>query len=298
MTEMNIEYTADVSQPRERYSVEVAHEAAAVRAAQKLRYEVFAEELQVNLNSKVEGIDEDEFDAVCDHLLVHDYEAGSVVGCYRILRPERAKHTGYYSASEFDLSGLASILPVTAEAGQACVHSDYRRGPILLMLWSAVARYLRDHQLKHIMGCVSISTRDGGHNASALTQSLMKRYASPYQATPLQPFHAAAIAPALRPSTPPLVKGYLQMGARICGAPAYDPLFECADFLSLISLEHLSARYLQHFFGKAAVDLAAHDKAPFEAVADRTRITHGLSLFCHPRVTQVSCAPPKFPRLK
>jgi putative hemolysin len=267
MTEMNIECTADVSRPRARYSVEVAHEAAAVRAAQKLRYQVFAEELHASLASESQGIDEDAFDAFCDHLLVHDHEAGSVVGCYRILRPDQARHMGYYSASEFDLNGLTTILPVTAEAGRACVHPDYRRGAILLMLWSAVARYLRDHQLKHIMGCVSISTRDGGHNASALTQTLMKRYASPYQATPLQPFHAAAIAPALRPSTPPLVKGYLQMGARICGAPAYDPLFKCADFLSLISLEHLSGRYLQHFFGKAAVDLAAHDKAPFEAVA-------------------------------
>jgi putative hemolysin len=267
MLEPNTTPAAEGSRNQTRYAVEIANQASAILAAQRLRYEVFAEELQANLNSKVEGIDEDEFDAVCDHLLVHDYEAGSVVGCYRILRPERAKHTGYYSASEFDLSGLASILPVTAEAGRACVHRDYRRGPILLMLWSAVARYLRAHQLQHVMGCVSVSTRDGGHNASALAQTLMKRYASPYQAMPLQPFHAAAIAPALRPSTPPLVKGYLQMGARICGAPAYDPLFECADFLSLISLEHLSARYLQHFFGKAAIDLATHDKAPFEAVA-------------------------------
>jgi putative hemolysin len=240
-----------------RFAVTVTQDAAAIQAAQQLRYEVFAKELHADIGQT--GLDCDMFDEVCDHLLVRDLHADRIVGTYRLLRPEQAARVGYYSATEFDISGLKPILPYAVEAGRACVHADYRGGAVVLMLWSAIVRYLREHRLEYLIGCVSVSTQDDGHNASALTDYLLRHHGASYRVAPIQPFPASSVAPALRPELPPLLKGYIKLGAQVCGAPAYDAAFETADFMTLVSLSNMSDKYLQHFLGKQQTDALRAD---------------------------------------
>jgi putative hemolysin len=178
-----------------RFAVTIARDASSIRAAQQLRYEVFADELRADIGQK--GLDCDRFDEVCDHIVVRDMHTDRVVGTYRLLRPEQAAKVGYYSATEFDLAGLKPILPHAVEAGRACVHSDYRGGAVVLILWSAIVRYLREHRLEYLIGCASVSTTDGGHNASALTEYLLRHHVANYRVVPIHPFKAAMVAPAI-----------------------------------------------------------------------------------------------------
>ena len=115
-----------------------------VKEAQRLRFKVFAEEMGANLAQNNEGLDVDEFDAYCDHLLIRDQETLKVVGTYRVLPPHKAQEIGrLYSDSEFDLTRLNHLRPKMVELGRSCVHADYRSGAVIMALWSGLAQYMQ-----------------------------------------------------------------------------------------------------------------------------------------------------------
>lgn len=133
-----IQSPADTTRkPASTLSVALATSAEEIMEAQRLRYQVFAEEMGAQIKGQ-QGLDVDGFDAFCDHLLVRDDATQQVVGTYRILNPMQAMLAGgYYSAGEFDLSRLAPLADRTVEVGRACVHADYRSGGTITMLWQA-----------------------------------------------------------------------------------------------------------------------------------------------------------------
>ncbi|WP_143342538.1 GNAT family N-acetyltransferase, partial [Crossiella equi] len=103
---------ADLSDDSPRYSLLVARDSDEVRAAQRLRYRVFADEMGANITCRTPGVDEDYFDEFCDHLVVRDDRSQEIVGTYRMLPPERAKEAGrLYSDTEFDLTSLRRVRP-------------------------------------------------------------------------------------------------------------------------------------------------------------------------------------------
>src|SRR5215472_14389069 len=116
------------------------------RAAYRLRFRVFNLELQEGLDSAfTTGEDQDEFDAVCDHIIVEEWRTGSVVGTYRLQSGRTAaRHLGYYSAREFDFSPYQELRDEMVELGRACIHPDHRKYEVLMLLWKTVARYVRD----------------------------------------------------------------------------------------------------------------------------------------------------------
>jgi len=124
-------------------AVRLAQTAAEVRAAQRLRYEVFAEEMGARLGGGADiGLDRDRFDAYCDHLIVRAEPSGEVVGTYRILPPDgRERAGGWYCADEFDVSRLASFADRTIEVGRACVAPTFRCGHPITLLWAGLLRY-------------------------------------------------------------------------------------------------------------------------------------------------------------
>ena len=125
------------------FQIEWASSAGEVKEAQRLRYKVFAEEMGANLPKNPEGLDIDEFDAYCDHLLIRDQDSLKVVGTYRVLPPNKAQQIGrLYSDSEFDLSRLDHLRPKLVELGRSCVHQDYRSGAVIMALWSGLAQYM------------------------------------------------------------------------------------------------------------------------------------------------------------
>ncbi|GAA3871105.1 GNAT family N-acetyltransferase [Streptomyces lacrimifluminis] len=234
-----------------RYTVTLARDEDDVRAAQRLRHDVFAGELGALLSSPQPGLDIDPFDAYCDHLLVRDTLTGQVVGTYRLLPPERAAIAGrLYSEGEFDISPLDAIRPGLVEVGRSCVHPDHRDGAVIGLIWAGIARYMVDRGHDWLAGCCSIPLADGGTLAAGTWDRVRAKHLAPeeFRVSPLLPWSAEGVArPAGRTELPPLLRGYVRLGAWVCGEPAHDPDFGVADLYVLLSMRRINQRYLRHF---------------------------------------------------
>ncbi|MYM31853.1 Putative hemolysin [Duganella sacchari] len=221
-----------------------------LREVQRLRYKVFIESMGLSALQRADGLDSDEFDEHCDHLIVRDSDTLMVVGTYRLLSANRARKLGrLYSEGEFDLGRLNNIRNRIVEAGRACIHPDYRGGSVIMLLWSGLAEYMRRENAEFLVGCASISLADGGHNAVAVYQQLIAKNLAPieYRVTPHLPFPFSKLEAAQKPQVPALLKGYMRSGAWICGEPAWDPDFESADLFLLMPLANLDSRYARHY---------------------------------------------------
>jgi len=210
---------------------------------------VFAEEMGASVSGPA-GLDVDAFDAYCDHLLVRDLDTLQVVGTYRVLPPHQAARIGrLYAEGEFDLSRLAHLRAKMVEVGRSCVHADYRSGSVIMSLWGGLGTYMMQNGYETMLGCASVPMADGGHFAANLYESLREQaLTSPeYRVFAHTPLPVEDLRTGVRVAPPPLVKGYLRLGAKICGAPAWDPDFNCADFLTLFRLADINARYARHF---------------------------------------------------
>jgi putative hemolysin len=231
--------------------VGLAHSLEDLRAFQRLRHKVFVEEMGARLPLVEPGIECDRFDHHCQHLLVWDELTGQVVGGYRILTDSQAARTGgFYSQTEFDLTRLLAIPGRRAEVGRTCVHPDYRAGSVISLLWSGLARFMLMHRYDYLMGCASIPLAGGPESIGAVWHSLTADHLGPpeWRVFPLAPFAALPIpAEPAAISLPPLLKGYLRLGAQVCGEPAWDPAFNVADMFVMLSLDRVTGRYAQHF---------------------------------------------------
>jgi putative hemolysin len=230
-----------------RYTLLVATDGDQVRAAQRLRYQVFADELGATLAPGTSGEDVDQFDAHCDHLIIREELSGQVVGTYRMLPPGRTPKL--YSDGEFDLAGLSQLRDGLVETGRSCVHPDHRSGAVINLMWAGIARYMHLHGYRWLAGCASVALDDDGEIAAGVWELARRKHLAP-EAWRVRPRNPWPLRPAAgRPQVPPLLKGYLRLGAWICGAPAYDPDFGVADFYVLLSLDRVDPRYMRHFLG-------------------------------------------------
>jgi len=230
-----------------------------VREAQRLRFRVFAGEMGARLApppGTPEGLDADRFDPHCEHLLVRTLEtaqrASRLVGTYRVMMPAAAQRLGgYYSETEFDLAPLARLRPYMAELGRSCVDAEFRTGGVILMMWSKLAEFMNANGVAAMIGCASIPMADGGHAAASLWQRLKGEHLVPegQRVHPKLPLPIDALRGDIEVDAPPLIKGYLKCGARILGAPAWDPDFNTADLPMLLRLADLPEAYRRRFLG-------------------------------------------------
>jgi putative hemolysin len=226
-----------------------------VRAAQRLRHRVLADELGAVLRSPEPGLDVDRFDEFCDHLVVRDDSTGEIVGTYRMLPPERASAAGgLYSAGEFDLTALDPLRPSLVEVGRSCVHPDHRNGAVIGLVRAGIAGYLLLTGHRWLTGCASVPLADGGRLAATVWDLVLARHLAPsgYRARPHRPWDPRGQRRLLRAQPPPPLRGYLRLGAWVCGPPAHDPDFDCADFLVLLGLDQTDPRHLRYFAGGRA----------------------------------------------
>jgi putative hemolysin len=240
-----------VEEPQ-RLRTQLAADAADVRAAQRLRYRVFAEELGAALTGTDE-LDQDEFDPYCDHLLVRDTASGAVVGTYRILPAARAREVGgFYTETEFHL-GSVLLLPGLVEIGRACIDPAFRSGAVLALLWSGLLAYIQSRGHQHVIGSASIPARADVQAAAQICRRLTQDHLGPAElrVVPRRPFPIAPLDRARDVPTPPLIRGYLRMGAWVCGEPAWDPDFGTADVLLLLAVHRMNQRFI-HRFARAA----------------------------------------------
>jgi putative hemolysin len=221
-------------------------------AALRLRFEVFNLELNEGLQSAyASGYDHDEFDAVCDHLIVKHISSQKTVGTYRLQTGIRAKENlGYYSQREFDFAAYETLRPRLVELGRACIHREHRSTDVLYLLWRGIAEYAVKHGSRFLIGCSSLTSQDPAHGTAVYKRLLDWQVEEALRTAP----HGSFEMPIVHSSStddcvPKLLRTYLAIGARICGPPALDPEFKTIDFLTLLDLERLHPRIRMRFLG-------------------------------------------------
>ena len=227
-----------------------------VEAAQRLRFEVFNIEMTEGLVSSFEtGLDRDEYDAHCDHILVLDAARDMVVGTYRLLTGARADAgIGFYSENEFDLSAIKKQHGEKLELGRACVHKDYRGSAVLNLMWAGIARYIEDYDVRFVFGCGSIHTIN-----PKILSNIYAYLKTGYMSGDSMRVFPKVLVPGFDPDAaldrrsvleivPPLMLAYMRLGARVCGEPAFDAEFGVSDFLVLLDMERLLERYRNRYF--------------------------------------------------
>ncbi len=238
-----------------RYRVALVRDGMLVEEAQRLRHRVFVQEFGACVADAPDGIDADRYDAFCDHLVVREAVGGRVVGTYRVLPPEGAARAGgYYSESAFDFTRLQALRPRMAEVGRTCVEPAHRSGVVMLLLWSALARHALERGYGYLVGSASIGLGQGGRSAAAVFRRLALDGLAPeaFRVAPRRPLPLDRLEPEGAAPVPPLLRGYLGLGARVCGEPAWDPQFGCADVPVLLAMDRLDARFARHILGRAA----------------------------------------------
>ena len=214
-------------------------------SACRLRFRVFNLELGEGLAaSYASGVDQDEYDAICEHLLVQEKATGRIVGTYRMQDGMTARRgLGYYSAQEFDFSPYERLRPQMLELGRACIDREHRNSEVLTLLWRGIAQYAQHHGLRYLVGCSSVSTQDAA-TGWALYHQLAPFLVEPSLRTvPTSAYRLPApVSDSAVPEAkvPKLLKTYLAVGSRICSAPAWDHAFGTIDFLTLQDMEQLS----------------------------------------------------------
>ncbi len=233
-----------------RYEAFVAMNEATVNEALALRYRVFAEEMGAKLKGEA-GLDRDQFDAFCDHLVVRDHLSGKIVGCTRLLSEQGAKRSGgFYSEQEFDLGAVKQLPGRLLEVGRTCIDRESRGGIVLALLWSALSRYAAKRGFSYLMGCASIPPGPSGFAVEAFYRRLRPEQLGPswigvssHRPIPKE-LHCARDECGI----PPLLESYLRLGAWVCGDPYWDEDFNCMDVFVLLPLANLQDRYLRRFF--------------------------------------------------
>jgi putative hemolysin len=243
------------------YEVVWARHLDEVRQAQRLRYAVFSGEMGAKLDGALNvqhpGHDIDVFDDYCEHLLVRQSSTGLVVGTYRLLTPAQARRAGgFYADTEFDLIRLRGLRSQMVELGRSCVHPDHRSGSVILTLWSALAQFMCQNGLQTMVGCASIpmNASQGTFGSPAdMAASVWARLKEKHLAgvdlhvRPRLPLPLERLRSDLDVEPPALIKGYLRLGAKLLGAPAWDPDFNTADLPILMRMDDLPERYRKHF---------------------------------------------------
>lgn len=244
-------YTAPEFVEKHKLQVTLALTRRDIVAAQRLRYQVFVEELGARIDAPLPGVESDEFDRYCQHLIVRDCEADRVVGYYRLLTNAQAVRAGgYYAETEFDLTRILATPGRLMEVGRSCVHPDYRSGAVIAMLWAGLARFIAANKIDYVMGCASIPMALGIRQVTGLCRRVLDRHLSPgewrvFPKVPLPRLDLGGEDMGVVP--PPLLKAYLRLGAVVCGEPAWDPHFNVADLFVLLPMNRLQQRYQRHF---------------------------------------------------
>jgi len=242
--------------------VRLAENQLEIERALALRYEVFNLEMGEGLpQSSATRKDRDEYDPYCKHLIVVDKgSSDKIVGTYRILTRKDAKDgIGFYSENEFDIASIYNLPDEIAEVGRSCVHPQYRDGSVISLLWQGLAEFMIKEDVRYLMGCGSIHTTDAkvANESYAFLKAKQALASSEFWVYPNQDFVLPGFDPNLfvediktiTKNIPPLIKGYLRLGAKICGHPAIDVVFGTTDVFILFDRNEITSRYAKHYMG-------------------------------------------------
>jgi putative hemolysin len=224
------------------YRMRFAETREDLEGAFRLRFLVFNLELGEGPESAYQdGYERDEFDEICDHLLIEDTRNGQIVGTYRLQTGiAAARNLGYYSAREFDFTPYAPLREKLVELGRACIHRDHRSFEVLTLLWRGIAAYAQERNARYLVGCSSLTSQSPSEGWAIYSQLREFLVEPSLQTVPLPAYRLPVdehSSPRCELKPPRLLRAYLSIGARICGTPAIDRAFKTIDFLTLLDLE-------------------------------------------------------------
>ena len=244
-----------------RYQLRLAQSVGDRDAACRLRFRVFNIELGEGLESSYQtGLDSDQFDLFCEHLLVEDKLSRRIVGTYRMQSGESAAcNLGYYSEQEFNLAPYEPLRAGILELGRASIDREHRTPEVLTLLWRGIAQYATDMGLRYLIGCSSLNSQEPAEGWQMYHQLEHYRVGREFETLPTERFacptehigrepqqpaqQESKAVPTQTPipvKIPKLLKTYLAIGARIAAPPAWDREFGTIDFLTLLDLKMLS----------------------------------------------------------
>ena len=242
------------------FEVKIAQTQSEMSDAFKLRHEVFDIEMGSDSDSKRNQAQEtDEYDKFCDHLIVIDRTKSKTVGTYRLLLGSRAdKRLGFYAEKIFDIQNIKRLTPEheILELGRSCIDKDYRTRPVINLLWSGIADYIKDKKVGYLFGSARLSSYEP-QEVSKVFKFIREKFYTP-DALRVYPWPAnkfkgldgtvAADNPRqILRSLPPLVKGYLRIGGMVCSEPAMDLHLYSAVIFILLDTKKIPEAYRQHF---------------------------------------------------
>jgi len=239
-----------------KYEISFARDQEELEELLRLRYEVFNLELGEGLDESFEsGMDKDEFDEQCHHLIIRSKADYKIVGTYRLQTQEMAKSgRGYYSSVEFDLSAFPEeTLNESIEVGRACIHKNHRSGRALFLLWRGLSWYLKHNNCYSCFGCCSLNTQTPEDGITTYEELISRGHMHPdfeILAQPgfecVIPTNEIRIFPKVQ--IPQLMKIYLNYQAHIISKPAIDRLFKTIDFLTLLDARNMDQRTYKSLF--------------------------------------------------
>lgn len=204
-----------------RYAARLAETQADIVAAQQLRHLAFVE--KSGGTQRDGGLDADDFDALCQHILVHDTRTGVLVCCFRMLPLVNGTDIGRsYSAQYYELSALETFDGPMVEMGRFCIHPDYNDPDILRVAWGAMTRFVDETGVEMLFGCSSFAGTEAETYSDSFAM-LSQRHLAPRRWLPrVKAPRVFRFAERLRTRNPdrkeamrrmpPLLKTYLTMG--------------------------------------------------------------------------------------
>jgi putative hemolysin len=245
------------------FEVRLAENAAEIDAAQALRYQVFYEEMTARPTPEMAARrrDFDDFDTVCDHLLVLDHRRGegpkAIVGTYRLTRRSAAAALGrFYSSAEYDIQPMIDYPGEVLEVGRSCIAKDARNTATMQMLWRGIALYSNHYNIQAMFGCPSLPGADPSQHSLALSylyhhhlappeirvRALASRYVKMDVLEPGSYDPRKALA-----RVAPIIKGYLRLGGFIGDGAVIDTQFNTTDVFVIVKTEIITEKYIRHY---------------------------------------------------
>ncbi len=265
----------------EAVSVRLANSQQEIEEAQRLRYKVFYEEYDATPTKEMtkRRRDMDDVDEIADHLVVIDNSSGKekIVGTYRLLQRDAAsKHGGFYSSGEYDLSNILNADISLLELGRSCVLPEFRSRPILQLLWQGIGGYITEHNIELLFGCGSLHGTEVTNISRPLSymyhyhlaeenlraRALEHRYIN-MDIIPKEELDPKKVFSEL----PPLLKGYLRIGATVGDGAVIDPQFNTTDVFIVMPTEAMTQRYRAHYERKNQKPMPGSTEIPQDIAA-------------------------------
>ena len=246
--------TYEINIETKNYRLETASSVKDLLEVFELRHQIFLEDVGA-AKEEDDGYDLDEFDSICDHIIIRSKKDDRIVGTYRAI--SSIYSDSFYSQTEFNLDDFLDQPGHKLELGRACIHHGHRNGAVIDLLWRGIAEYIKLTGSKYLFGCSSIKIEKACESKSILNYFHEEGNGSDeFQIRPIGKFNmnmdqvqaSDLEASEVKTLIPPLLRSYFSAGSKVYGHPALDKEFKCVDFLTILNCDELTSGYKRRYF--------------------------------------------------